>query len=95
MEHCVPDTSVASGSAATISGFVDYTAVASSCRFASTYAPLRSFFPLDQLKSASLRDLKAMQEYSLFIAEAKYQKLEDNHTAQTVSEMYACAKTLK
>ncbi|KAG1832252.1 hypothetical protein EV424DRAFT_1533952 [Suillus variegatus] len=78
MEHCVPDTSVASGSAATISGFVDYTAVASSY----------------QLKSASLRDLKAMQEYSLFIAEAKYQKLEDNHTAQTVSEMYACAKTL-
>ncbi|KAG2116645.1 uncharacterized protein F5147DRAFT_769016 [Suillus discolor] len=79
MEYCVPEMTIAPGSAETLSGFLDCARVVSD-RY---------------LKSASLQELKVMGLFGFFVTEAKYNKLGENYITQAVCEMYTCAKNLQ
>jgi len=85
LEQVVPQITVRPSSSTTLSGFIDYTAVTANEKLAKIF-----------LSDPILAKFRTTLPTSFFVAEAKVRSLQlTGHLPQAISEIYACAKSLK
>lgn len=85
LEQVVPQITACPSSSTTLSGFINYTAVTANEKLAKIF-----------LSDPILAKFRTTLPTGFFVAEAKVRSLQlTGHLPQTISEIYACAKSLK
>ena len=102
LEQVVPQITARPSSSTTLSGFIDYTAVTANEKLASNLILFTGIYRLTHcsleifLSDPILAKFRTMLPTGFFVAEAKVRSLQlTGHLPQAISEIYACAKSLK